>query len=142
MSVDKTKTRGIEIFVSVNTGTYDSPVWTKLGGQKDGSPNFARGKIDVTDKDSAGWDEFLPANRSLTVDFDCFMEEAEPGQVKVLADGFFADNTPLDLLVDTKLSAFRGYFQFTKAGVKSSEKDAAMIAFGLEATGVVTQTAK
>ena len=142
MPVDKTKTRGIEVFVCINTGTYDSPVWTKVGGQKDGTINPGRGKMDVTDKDSGGWDEFLQANRNMTADFDCFVEELEPGQAKLEDDGYFADNTLMDIRLDLKTYYLRGYCIFTKGGIKSSEKDAAMKAFGLEFTGIVTKTAK
>jgi predicted secreted protein len=135
------KTRGNEVYLKVNTGTHASPVWTKIGGQKDAAPDFDRDKIEVTDKDSGGWREYLSSNRGFALSCDCFYIEDDAGILEIF-DGWVAapDSVMLELQVITKLKTYTGAFIFGKAGIKASEKDAAAFSFSLEASGPITIT--
>jgi predicted secreted protein len=135
------KTKGLDVYLKVNTGTHASPVWTKIGGQSDATINPGRGKIEVTDKDSGGWEESIPGNRNFGVDCDCFLIEDDAGILEIF-DAWIAaaDSVMLELQVITKLKTYTGAFVFGKGGIKASEKDAAKFSFSLESTGVITIT--
>lgn len=132
------KVKGIAIYVEVNTGTYGSPVWTKVGGQKDASITFGLGEIDVTDKDSAGWEENLPGNRNVEIEFEAFLIEDNAGFVE-MKKGFF-DATPkdLDLRLTTPAHSYRGYFRLTEMPIEAPQDEAATVSFSLKLTGALT----
>jgi predicted secreted protein len=135
------KIAGTLTYVEVNTGTYGSPVWTKVGGQKDASWSWGLEEIDTTDKDSAGWKERLPANREVSIDFDCFLIEDNAGLVE-MKKGFW-DATPkqLDLRLKTPSYVYRGYFQLGEGSGEAPLDDAVTIAFSMKSTAVVTEAA-
>jgi predicted secreted protein len=133
------KVRGIDIYVCVNTGTHASPVWTKVGGQKDATRNMNRTKIDVTDKDSGGWEQSIAGNRSLDIDFDAFLIEDDAGMLALEAGGFWGNGLlGVECQLVTPLHAYSGYFQLTKEPMKATEKDAATVSFTLASNGAIT----
>jgi len=73
------KVGGTDIYLKVNTGTEGSPVWTKVGGQKDAGFDRGLGSMDVTDKDSQSWEEHLPANRNWSLSCEQFLIEDDAG---------------------------------------------------------------
>ena len=54
--------------VKVNTGSEVSPTWTAVGAQRDAKLSRSMATIDVTNKQSGGWEESLPDNRSWSID--------------------------------------------------------------------------
>jgi len=54
--------------VKVNTGSEISPVWTAVGSQRDAKLNRSMATIDVTNKQSGGWEESLPDDRNWSID--------------------------------------------------------------------------
>jgi predicted secreted protein len=133
------KIRGVDIYVEVNTGTFETPVWTKVGGQKDASITFALGEIDVTDKDSQGWEENLPGNRNVELEFDAFLIEDDAGFAE-MKKGFW-DATPkdLDLRLKTPGHTYRGNFRLTEMPVEAPLDDAGTVSFSLKLTGPLTE---
>ena len=133
------KIKGETVYIEVNTGTYGSPVWTKVGGQKDASWEWGLDSMDITDKDSAGWKENLPGNRVMTIEFDCFLIEDNAGFVE-MKKGFW-DTTPkdLDLRLKTPAKTYRGYFRLSSGSGEAPLEDAVTIAFSIESTGAVTE---
>lgn len=79
------KIKGVDVYLKVNTGTEGSPVWTKVGGQKDATFDRGAGTIDVTDKDSGGWEEHLIGNRNWSISFDAFLIEDDAGFLEIEA---------------------------------------------------------
>ena len=65
------KQKGENIYLEVWTG-----VWTKVGGQKDITIDRGASSYDVTDKDSAGWEESLVGNKNWATSFDAFLIES------------------------------------------------------------------
>lgn len=133
------KVRGIDVYVEVNTGTYGSPTWTKVGGQRDASITFGLGDIDVTDKDSAGWEQNLPGNRTVEIEFDAFLIEDDAGFAE-MKKGFW-DPTPkdLDLRLKTPSKTYRGYFRLTEMSKEAPVDDAAAVSFSLKSSGAVAE---
>jgi len=132
------KVRGIDIYVEVNTGTFGSPVWTKVGGQKDASITMGLDEIDVTDKDSAGWPENLPGNRNVEIEFDAFLIEDNPGFDEMKKGFWDVPPKDLDLRLKTPAHTYRGYFRLTEMPIEAPLDDAASVSFSLKLTGVLT----
>jgi predicted secreted protein len=131
------KVKGIDIYVKVNTGTEESPVWTKVGGQKGASITFNLADVDVTDKDSNGWEENLPGNRSVEVEFDAFLIESDAGFVE-MKKGFW-ERKDLHLQLITPTKTYTGKFRLTEMPIEAPEDEAAGISFSLKATGAVVE---
>lgn len=134
------KVKGIDIYVKVNTGTYGSPVWTKVGGQKDASWEWSLEEIDVTDKDSAGWKERLPANREITIDFDCFLIEDDAGFAEMKKAFWDTPPKQVDLQLVTPAHTYRGYFQLASGSGEAPLDDAGTIAFSMASTAGVVES--
>ena len=135
------KIKGEAVYVEVNTGTYGAPVWTKVGNQLDGSMTPAVGDIDVTDKDSAGWEENLAGNRSVELEFEAFLVEDDAGYLE-MKKGFW-DTPPkdLDLRLKTPTKTYRGYFRLNEQPVEAPVGDAVKVTFSLKLTGALTEAA-
>ena len=132
------KVKGESIYVKVNTGTEGSPVWTKVGGQKDASMTQGLGEIDVTDKDSLGWEENLPGNRTLEVEFDAFLIEDDAGFVE-MKKGFW-DRKDLHLQLITPTKTYAGKFRLSELSLEGPADDAGTVSFSLKATGAVLES--
>jgi predicted secreted protein len=133
-----TKVAGTDIYLKVNTGTEGSPVWTKVGGQRDASMTPNLGSYDLTDKDSQGWEEPLPANRSIDIEFDSFLIENDAGYLEMIKGFWERKVLMLQLITPTK--AFQGKFILSKGPYKAPEGGAATVSFSLKSTGAVTMS--
>jgi TP901-1 family phage major tail protein len=133
------KIKGLNIYVEVNTGTYGSPVWTKVGGQKDASMTPSLDDIDVTDKDSAGWKENLAGNREITIEFDAFLIEDNAGFVEMKKGFWDASPKDLDLRLKTPTKTYRGYFRLSEMPIEAPSEEAATVSFSLKSTGEVQE---
>ena len=56
--------KGVDYIVAVNVGTEGTPDYQAVGGQRDGSLTRDGEVIDMTSKDSGGWEENLPGLKS------------------------------------------------------------------------------
>jgi len=131
------KVKGEDIYVNINTGTYGSPVWTKVGGQKDASITFGLGDIDVTDKDSGGWEESLFGNRKVEIEFDAFLIEDDAGFTEMKKGFWDAIPKDLDLQLKTPAATYRGSFRLTEMPIEAPLGDAATVSFSLKLTGTL-----
>lgn len=50
--------KGIDFIASINTGTNELPVWTKVGGQRGATLDRSIETMETTSKDSEGFKEF------------------------------------------------------------------------------------
>lgn len=131
------KVKGIDIYVEVNTGTEQSPVWTKVGGQGDATLTRSAATIDITDKDSQGWEEALLGNRSAELEFDAFLIEDDTGFATL--EEAFENGTEVDLRLTTPANTYRGMFLITDMPIEAPKDDAATISFSLKANGAITK---
>ena len=135
------KVKGIDIYLKVNTGTEVSPVWTKVGGQT--GADFPRGlaTMDVTDKDSGGDEEHLPANRNWSVSFDAFLIEDDAGFLEI--ENAFNANPPtqLQFQIITPGFAYMGKATVESLSIAGAKGDAAVASFTLKGSGALTKTA-
>jgi predicted secreted protein len=132
------KVAGTDVYIKVNTGTEGAPVWTKVGGQKDATMTKNLGAMDVTDKDSQGWEESLPGNKSIDLEFDGFLIEDDAGFLE-MEKGFW-EQKELMLQLITPAKTYQGKFRLTKAPVKGPEGGAATASFSVKSNGLITVT--
>ena len=131
------KLRGVDIYVKVNTGTHEVPVWTKVGGQNGGTLTMSLSDFDVTDKDSAGFEENMAGIRSVEIEFDAFLIEDNVGYIE-MQKGFW-ERKDLELQVITPAMTYSGYFRLTEMPIEGPSDDAATVSFSLKSTGVVAR---
>ena len=132
-----TKIRGTDIYVEVNTGTEETPTWIKVGGQGDATLTRSMGTIDVTDKDSQGWEEVLIGNRTAELEFDAFLIEDDAGFEAL--ETAFEDRTEVDLRLTTPTQTYRGKFILTEFPIEAPKDDSATISFTLKANGAIAK---
>jgi len=130
------KVKGVDVYVEVNTGTEAMPVWTKVGGQKEATTTFSLAEIDVTDKDSAGFEENLAGNRVVEIEFDAFLIEDNAGFAE-MQKGFW-ERKDLHLRLKTPTKTYTGKFRLTEMPLEGPGDDAASVSFSLKSIGTVT----
>jgi len=136
-----TKVKGTDVYLKVNTGTEVSPVWTKVGGQKDATFDRGLGTMDVTDKDSAGDEEHLPSNRTWGISFDAFLIEDNAGWLEV-ETAYDADPpAQKQFQVITPGYAYMGKASVEALSMSGPLGDAGVVSFTLKGTGPLTKTA-
>lgn len=128
----------IDIETAVSGGTY-----TDLGGVQDATLSVNLADIDVTDKDSAGWDEAIPGQGSLQIQMTCNYEEDDSGQAKLIT---------AIINKETRLFRFRPWgdtsgadqwvcYGFpTSEDIESPNKEALSFGVTIKLTGTPTQS--
>jgi TP901-1 family phage major tail protein len=71
--------KGVDFLIFVNTGTDQTPVYTKVGGQRGGTLNRDRETIDTTSKDNDGWADADYGLGSWSIDGDGLLVEDDTG---------------------------------------------------------------
>jgi len=134
------KFHGLDIYVEVNTGTEELPVWTKVGGQKGASLSLSGETIDVTDKDSAGWEETLMGNRAAEAEFDAFLIEDDAG-FEAIKSAYFS-RAEIDLRLTTQAKTYQANWVVTELSIEGAHDDASVTSMSLKANGAVTEADK
>lgn len=132
------KVKGNDVYLKVNTGTEGSPVWTKVGGQKDAS--FERGAetIDITDKDSQGWEENLPGLRNWSISFDSFLIEDDAGFLEI--EDSFDNQTQKQFQIITPTHTYTGKATVESLSMEGPLGDAGVASFTLKGTSSLAKT--
>jgi hypothetical protein len=73
--------------VEVNTGTEGSPTWTRVNGLNKAELTVDGNSVDVTDFDSAGWEDSLTTTRKWTINLEAFRGYTGPDNAKVMDPG-------------------------------------------------------
>ncbi len=132
------KVKGTDVYLKVNTGTEGSPVWTKVGGQKDATFDRGSGTIDVTDKDSQGWEENLPGNRNWSISFESFIIEDDAGFLEI--EDAFDNQTQKQFQIITPGYAYMGKATVEALSMAGPNADAGTFSFTLKGTGSLSKT--
>jgi len=127
------KIKGKSVYVEVWTG-----VWTKLGGQKDVSIDRGASSIDVTDKDSAGWEEKLTGNKNWSVSFDAFLIEDDAGLLQIETD--FEAGEIQNYRIKTPAHVYTGHALIEGLSISGPLADAGSISFTLAGTAALVKT--
>lgn len=134
-------TVGKDYFLKVNTGTYESPTWTLVGGQRNSKLGKKADSIDVSDKTTGGWSAKMPGLKSWTIDLS--------GLVMLNDDGVDALNAAFDAskMVDVRLeypdkTFQRGWAAITEFDLDNPHNGAATLTGKLEGNGPLSARAK
>lgn len=133
------KIKGSAIYVSVNTGTEGSPVWTKVGGQKEATFDRGSAVIDTTDKDSGGDEEHLPGERNWSISFGAFLIEDNAGWLEI--ETAYGAGTQKQYRFITPGYAYMGKATVESLSVAGAKGDAGIASFTLKGTGALSKTA-
>lgn len=131
--------RGVNFLVYVNTGTAQSPTWTKVAGQRGGT--FSRGydTIDITSKDNNGWQDEEYGNANWSIEADGLLVEDDAGFL-ALEDAF--DNAEY-VLVRFQTQAgnnYEGSAIISDFSVEAPYDDTATYSLTLNGKGAYTKT--
>lgn len=132
------KIEGTEVYLKVNTGTEGSPVWTKVGGQKDATFDRGMATMDTTDKDSQGWEEHLPGRRNWSISFDAFLIEDDAGFLEV--EDAFDNKEQRQFQVITPGHTYMGKASIEGLSVTAPDGEAVSASFTLKGTGALQKT--
>lgn len=132
------KIEGNDVYLKVNTGTEASPVWTKVGGQKDATFDRGAGTIDTTDKDSEGWEENLPGLRNWSISFDAFIIEDDAGFLEI--EDSFENRVQKQFQIITPGHTYQGKATVESLSMSGPLGDAGVVSFGLKGTGSLAKT--
>lgn len=132
------KIKGEDVYVKINTGTEISPVWTKLGGQKDCTLDRGAATRDVTDKDSAGWEENLPGRRNWSISFDVFLIEDDAGFLEL--ESAFDANEQRQFQIITPAHVYMGKATIEGLSGTGPDGEATTASFSLKGTGALAKT--
>ncbi len=72
-------TAGKDYKLSINTGTVQTPVWTKVGGQRNSPLNQTADTIDVTHKESGGYKSTIAGLKGWDISLDGLAMLDDPG---------------------------------------------------------------
>lgn len=132
------KVSGTDIYVKVNTGTEGSPVWTKVGGQKDASFSRSAETVDETDKDSAGWKENAQGHKSWNIDFDMFLIEDDSGFIEI--EDSYDNGTKKQFQLITPTKTYQGKAVVTGLDISAPDGDKSTASFSLVGTESLSKT--
>jgi predicted secreted protein len=80
-----------------NTGTYGTPVWSKIDKQKDLGLNLEKEEADVTNRDSAGWEETVGTIKKANIEFDILYVRTNTSHTAL--QNSFLNGTAMDCLI-------------------------------------------
>ena len=71
--------KGADVLIYVNTGTAETPIWTKVAGQRDASVDRTGSAIDMNSKDNSGWEMAEPGRNSWSISCDALYSPTDEG---------------------------------------------------------------
>jgi len=132
---------GFDAVVKVNTGTPASPVYTTVAGQRGATLNMSISTIDITSKDSDGWEEALLNLKSWSIEFDALVVESNAAY-QTLRDIFLSANPSAVLvqLVTADGTTYSGSALLTEFPHNLPYDDAETYKVTLKGTGPLTKS--
>ena len=127
------KVKGTLVYVEVWTG-----VWTKLGYQKDCTIDRGKASIEVTNKDSGGWEESLPGYKNWAISFDAFLVEDDAGLLQMESD--FENDIVQNYRITTPAHVFVGKANLEGFSFTGPDGDASVVSFTLKGTAALVKT--
>lgn len=130
--------RGIDILVSVNTGTVAVPVYTVVGGQRGATLNRSSESIDVTSKVTGDWKKSLSGFKEWSVDCDGLFALTDTGFV-ALETAFEAGAEVLIKIANGTVLVYSGSAIITDFPIEAPYDDVATYAVSFTGTGALVK---
>jgi len=128
------KSRGDAAYVEVYTGGG----WVKPAGQDDVTLSLSKDTIEVTDKDSDGWDENIDGFKKFEVSLSMLFVASDSGQVAI--KDAYDNNSRLNARVFDGTNYHTGYVRVTSYEVSAPLKDPMKISVTLTGDGAISQS--
>jgi predicted secreted protein len=126
---------------SLGVSTTGGAPYTSLGSLVDATFNRTKSEIDVSDRDSLDWAEFLAGRKSATIDGVCNWDEADTALMALL--NAWDDDSGIDIL--WRFDTQSGEKEWTASVIvidfttPSPGEDKSSVNFSLRITGEVTE---
>ena len=133
------KFKGALVYVFINTGSVASPVWTKIGAQREATFDRGSAVIDTTDKDSGGNEEHLVGDRNWGISFGTFLVEDDAGWLAL--EAAFDGGLQKQYRFATPGFNYMGEASVESLSLAGAKGDAGVGSFTLKGTGALTKTA-
>lgn len=131
------KEKGLDIIVSLNTGTHATPTWVALGGQRGATLNRSGEVIEITDKDSDGWKENLGGFKEWSIDCDGFYVTTDTAFTAL--ETAFENGTQVEIkMAKTAGITYTGYAIITDFPVEVPYDDAMTYSISFTGTSSIT----
>lgn len=130
--------RGMDIIVSVNTGTTAAPVWTAVGGQRNATLNRSAETIETTNKVSAGWKSFITGFKEWSVDCDGLYTLNDTGYAE-LEDAFSAGELVEIQIAKDGVLNYKGSAAITDFPIEAAYDDVATYSVSFAGVGALVQ---
>lgn len=132
--------RGVNFLLYINTGTAQTPVYTKVAGQRGGTFNRSSDTLDLTSKDNAGWQDEDYGTASWSIEADGLLVESDAGYAAL--ENAFDDKTYVLVRWETAAgNKYEGQAIITDFSTEAPYDDSATYSITLNGKGQYTKTA-
>lgn len=128
------KIRGDVTLVEIKSADVD---WILIGGQDDASFTMNKDAIEVTDKDSGGWNENIDGFKSWELSVPAFFEEGDAGQERVRE--VFLENIRAEVRFFDGTSYWTGFARCTSFETTGPLKEAVKLAITFMGDGEIQE---
>lgn len=130
--------RGIDIMVSVNTGTAEVPVYTAVGGQRGATLNRSSETIDVSNKVSGDWRKSISGLKEWSVDADGLLALSDAGFAALETAFNDSEEVLIQIAKGTDL-VYSGEAIITDFPIEAPYDDVATYSVSFTGTGALTR---
>lgn len=130
--------RGIDILVSVNTGTAIAPVYTAVGGQRGATLNRSSETIDVSNKVSGDWRKSISGLKEWSVDADGLLALSDAGFAALETAFNDSEEVLIQIAKGTDL-VYSGEAIITDFPIEAPYDDVATYSVSFTGTGALTR---
>ena len=131
--------RGIDILVSVNTGTAESPKYTAVGGQRGATLNRSSETIDVSNKVSGSWRKSISGLKEWSVDADGLLALSDAGFAALEAAFENSEEVLIQIAKGTDL-VYSGEAIITDFPIEAPYDDVATYSVSFTGAGALTRS--
>lgn len=134
------QSRGVDFLIMINTGTEESPTYTKIGGQRGGTLNMETDTIDLTSKDNYGWSFEDYGIASWNIEGDGIFVENDATH-EALIDAFLAKQAIIVRWKFPSGKAYEGSTIITEFPIEAPYDDVATYSVTLQGQGAFEEIA-
>lgn len=131
-------TKGIDILVSVNTGTAQAPVWAVVGGQRGATLNRSSEAIDVTNKVTGSWKKSIAGFKEWSVDCDGLLVADDAG-FEALETAFMSGGEVEIKIAEGEVLKYSGKAIITDFPIEAPYDDVATYSVAFTGSGELLQ---
>lgn len=130
--------KGLDILISVNTGTTELPAWTVVGGQRGATLGRSAETFDATSKDSDGWKEFEAGLKEWSIEADGLLIETDEGY-QALEEAYLNSEKVMVQIASTTGAKYSGLAVVTDLPIEAPYDDLATYSCTLTGTGTLNK---